>query len=159
MRLSVSEVSPIKGVMIFGKKEKLALKYIGPLEIRSRVGGMVYWLVLPPKLMRIHPVFHVSMLRKYIADPSQALPPQAIELSKDLTYEEYPVAIVDWQVRQPRTKDIPMVKVLWSNHSVEDCVWETCDDVGSLSLSYPYLISCLLYILNSRTNFYKEGRL
>ena len=49
------------------------------------------------------------------------------------------VVIVDRQVRQYRTKDIPMVKVLWSNHSVEDCVWEAGDDVGGLSLSFPFL--------------------
>ena len=89
------EVSPMNGVMKFGKKRKLAPRYIGPIEIRSRVGEMMYRLVLPPELSRIHPVFHVSILRKYIADPSLVLQPQAVELSEDLTYEEYPVAIVD----------------------------------------------------------------
>ena len=81
--------------------------------------------MLPPKLSRIYPVFHVSMLRKYIADPLHVLQPQVVELSEDLTYEEFPVAIVDRQIHQLRTKDIPMVKVLWSNHTVEDCTWET----------------------------------
>ena len=52
------------------------------------------------------------MLRKYISDPSHVLQPQAVEISEDLTYEKYPVAIVDRQVRQLRTKEIPMVKVL-----------------------------------------------
>ena len=85
----------MKGVMRFGKKGKLAPRYIGPFEIRSRVGKMVYILVLSPELSRIHPVFHVSMLRKYISDPSHVLQPQTVELSEDLTYEEYPVAIVD----------------------------------------------------------------
>ena len=82
------KVSPMKGVMRFGKKGKLALRYIGPFEIRSRVGEVAYRLVLPPELSRIHPVFHVSMLRKYVADPSHVLQPQAVELSEDLTYEE-----------------------------------------------------------------------
>ena len=57
-------------------------------------------------------MFHVSILRKYIPDPSLVLQPQAVEISEDLTYEEYPVAIVDRKVRQLRTKEIPMVKVL-----------------------------------------------
>ena len=61
--------------------------------------------------------YHMSMLRKYIADPSHVLRPQAVKLSEDLTYEDYLLAIVDRQVRQLRTKNIPMVKVLWSNHS------------------------------------------
>ena len=130
------KVSPMKGVMRFGKKGKLAPRYIGPFEIKLRVGEVAYRLVLPPELSRIHPVFHVSMLRKYIPDPSHVLQPQAVEISEDLTYEEYPVAIVDRQVRQLRTKEIPMVKVLWSNHTVEDCTWET---EAAMIESYPYL--------------------
>ena len=106
------KVSPMKGVMRFGKKGKLVPRYIGPFEIRSRVGEVAYRFVLLPELSRIHPVVHVLMLRKYIADPLHVLQPQPVELNKDLTYEEYLVAIVDRQVRQLRTKDITMVKVL-----------------------------------------------
>ena len=122
--------------MRFGKKSKLAPRCIGPFEIRSRVGEVAYRLVLPPELSRIHPVFHVSMLRKYIRDPSHILQPQIVELSEDLTYEEYPMAIVDRQIRQLRTKEIPIVKVLWSNHTVEDCTWET---EAMVRVAYPYL--------------------
>ena len=89
------EVSPMKEVMRFSKKGKLASWYIGQFKIRPRVGEVAYRLVLPPELSRIHPVFHVSMLRKYISDPSHVFQHQAVELSKDLTYEEYPVVIVD----------------------------------------------------------------
>ena len=89
------KVSPMKGVMRFGKKEKLAPGYIGHFEIRSRVGEVAYRLASPPELSRIHLVFHVSMLRKYIADSSHVLQPQALELSEDLTYEKYLVAMVD----------------------------------------------------------------
>ena len=81
------KVSPMKGVMRFGKKGKLAPRYIGPFEIKSRVGKVAYRLVLPPELSRIHPVFHVSMLRKYIPDPSHVLQPQTVEISKDLINE------------------------------------------------------------------------
>ena len=93
------KVSPMKGVMRFGKKGKLAPRYIGPFEIQSRVGEVAYILMLLPDLSWIHPVFHMSMLRKYISDPSHVLQPQAVELSGNLTYEEYLVAIVDRQVR------------------------------------------------------------
>ena len=64
------KVSPMKGVMRFGKKGKLAPRYIGPFEIRSKVGEVAYRLVLPPELSRIHLVFHVSMMRKNTSDPS-----------------------------------------------------------------------------------------
>ena len=83
------KVFPMKGVMRFGKKGKLAPRYIGPFEIRSRVGEVAYRLVLPPELSRIHLVFHVSMLRKYIADPSHVLRLQAVKLSENLRYEDY----------------------------------------------------------------------
>ena len=85
------KVSPMKGVMRFGKKGKLAPRYVRPFEIRSRVGEVAFRLVLPPELSRIHLVFHVSMLKMYITDPSNVLQPQTVELGEDLTYEEYPV--------------------------------------------------------------------
>ena len=61
-----------------------------------------------------------------------------MELTEDLTYEEYPVTIVDRHIRQLRTKEIPMVKVLWSNHTVEDFMWET---EAVMRDSYPYLFA------------------
>ena len=97
---------------------------------------MAYKLILPQELSRIHPVFHISMLRKYIPDPSHVLQPQMVDINEDLSYEEYPVAVVDCQVRQLRTKDIPMVKVMWSNHSAEDCTWEA---EAEMRKTYPYL--------------------
>ena len=69
------KVSPIKGVMRFGKKGKLAPRYIEPFKIRSRVCEVACRLALPPELSQIHPVFHVSMLRKYISDPLYVLQP------------------------------------------------------------------------------------
>ena len=60
-------------------------------------------------------------LWKCISDPSHVLQPQAMKLSEDLTYKEYPVTIVDLHTRQLHMKGIPMVKVLWNDHTVEDC--------------------------------------
>ena len=68
--------------MRFSKKEKLAPRYIGPYEIRSRVGEVAYRLVLLPELSRIHPVFRVSILGKYISNLSHVLQPQAVKLNK-----------------------------------------------------------------------------
>ena len=88
-------ISPWKGVLRFGKKGKLSPRYMGPYEIVERIGKVAYRLRLPPELARIHDVFHVSMLRKYIADHSHVLRDQPVELKEDLTYEERPVQIVD----------------------------------------------------------------
>ena len=60
---------------------------------------VAYLLALPPNLSQVHLVFHVSMLRKYISDPSHILQPQSVEVNEDLTYDEEPIAIVDYQIR------------------------------------------------------------
>uniref|UniRef100_A0A2N9IT26 Integrase catalytic domain-containing protein n=1 Tax=Fagus sylvatica TaxID=28930 RepID=A0A2N9IT26_FAGSY len=67
------KVSPWKGVARFGKKGKLSLRYVGSFEILERVGPVAYRLALPPALSKIHDVFHVSALRKYIPHPSHVL--------------------------------------------------------------------------------------
>ena len=59
-----------------------------------------------------------------------------MELNEDLTFEEKPVAIVDFQVRQSRSEAIPMVKVLWRNNSVKEHTWETEAEMRAM---YPYL--------------------
>ena len=89
------KVSPMKGVMRFGKKGKLSPRYVGPFEIMERVGAVAYRLALSPDMAQIHSVFHISQLRKYISDPSHVLQQQGVEVSADLTYEEEPIAIVD----------------------------------------------------------------
>ncbi|XP_075112579.1 uncharacterized protein LOC142182281 [Nicotiana tabacum] len=94
------QVSPMKGVMRFGKRGKLRPRFIGPYEILDRVRAVTYRLALPPELSFIHPVFHVSMLRKFISDSSQVLEAPAIPLDEKLSYEEKPTAIVDRQLKK-----------------------------------------------------------
>src|SRR5262249_23514745 len=89
------KVSPMKGVIHFGKKGKLAPRYIGPFEVLNRVGNVSYQLTLPSSQSHVHPVFRVSLLRKYVSHPSHILQPQVIEMIEDLLYEETPMAIVD----------------------------------------------------------------
>ena len=88
------------------------------------MGLVIYKLKLPPKLSRIHDTFHVSMLRKYIPDPSHVLRDKPVQLKKNLTYEETPVQIVDCKEEVLRSKVIPLVKVLWKNHEIKAATWE-----------------------------------
>ena len=64
---------PKRGVVRFGKRGKLSLRFIGPFEIRERVGTVAYRLVLSPIMSGVHEVFHVSMLRKYTPDPAHVV--------------------------------------------------------------------------------------
>ncbi|KAL6138341.1 hypothetical protein ACLB2K_063624 [Fragaria x ananassa] len=102
----------------------------------ERVGSLAYRLALPSKLSRIHNVFHVSMLRKYIADPSHVLEEQPISLQKDLSYEKELVQILDWKEQVLRSKSFPLVKVLWRSHQVEEATWESKEQMRQ---QYPYL--------------------
>ncbi|XP_052296992.1 uncharacterized protein LOC127902209 [Citrus sinensis] len=121
-------ISPWKGILRFGKCGKLSPCYIGPYEIVERIGPLVYRLALPPELSRIHNVFHVSMLQKYMYDPSHVLSRQPIELKEDLTFEEEPLEILEQKHQVLRSKTISLVKVLWRNHKREEATWE-CEDL------------------------------
>ena len=107
------KVSPIKGVMRFGKKGKLRPRYIGPYIIFKRVGNIAYELELPQELALVYPVFYISMLKKCMGDPSLIIPTEDIRIKDSLSYEEIPVHILDFQVCKFRTKEVSYVKVLW----------------------------------------------
>ena len=81
------KVSPMKGVMRFGKKRKLIPRYIGPYKITRRVVQVAYELELPQELSTVHPIFYFSMLRKCLGDPSYITPTKDVQVTKDLTYK------------------------------------------------------------------------
>ncbi|XP_031099729.1 uncharacterized protein LOC116003930 [Ipomoea triloba] len=96
------KISPTKGIMRFGKKGKLSPRYIGPYEVLERIGILAYRLALPAVLDRVHNVFHVSQLRKYVHDASHVLQPEVVTLDENLSYEEKPVKILDTKTRDTR---------------------------------------------------------
>jgi hypothetical protein len=132
------KLSPWKGVVRFGKRGKLSPRYIGPYVIIERIGDVAYRLDLPSELSQVHDVFHVSMLRKYIPDPAHILYAQPITLREDLAYIEEPVQILDRREQVLRNKTIPLVKVLWRNHNVEEATWEPEE---LMRQQYPYLFN------------------
>ncbi|XP_042467225.1 uncharacterized protein LOC122050384 [Zingiber officinale] len=129
-------VSPTKGVKRFGLRGKLAPRYIGPFEILERIGAVAYRLALPPSLSGVHDVFHVSMLRRYVPDPTHVLADIPVPVQPDITYEEVPVQILDRKERQLRNKTIRLVKVGWQHHSDEEATWELEDTIRA---RYPHV--------------------
>ena len=89
------KVIPKRGVVRFGKREKLSPRFVGPFEILERMGTVAYRLALPPSMSSVHEVFHVSMLRKYTLDPAHVVDWGQIEVDTDGTFEEGPVCILD----------------------------------------------------------------
>ncbi|XP_057965290.1 uncharacterized protein LOC131155859 [Malania oleifera] len=132
------KIAPIKGVMRFGKKGKLSPRYIRPFEILERIRPVAYRGALPPSLSKVHDVFHVSVLRKYMPDPSHMLSYEPLEIRDALAYEEVPVQILDQNVRKLHTKEIALVKVMWWNHVVEEASWEL---ETKILQKYPQLFS------------------
>ena len=123
------KISPMKGVVRFGKKVMLSPCYVSPSKILQRVGKVAYEFKLPSELSSVHPIFHVSMLKKCIGDPESILPIEGLAVKDNLSYEEVSVQILDRQVKKLRNKEVVFVKVLWKNHLVEGATWESETDM------------------------------
>ena len=132
------KVSPWKGIQRFGKKGKLAPRYIGPFKIIGKVGSVAYRLELPTQISNVHPVFHVSMLRKNEPDPSHVIDHSDLVLDEDASFEVQPVRVVDRREKVLRGKSIPLVRVLWSQHGIQEETWELEAEMKS---KYPELFT------------------
>ncbi|KAL0553926.1 hypothetical protein IC582_007830 [Cucumis melo] len=130
------KVAPMKGVLRFAKKGKLSPRFVGPFEILERIGPVAYRLALPPSFAAVHDVFHISMLRKYVADPTHVVDFEPLQISENLSYEEQPVEVLAREVKKLRSREIPLVKILWQNHGVEEATWEKEEDMRA---QYPEL--------------------
>ncbi|XP_074282976.1 uncharacterized protein LOC141607519 [Silene latifolia] len=97
---------------------------------------MAYKLEFPANLGKIHDVFHVSQLRKYISDSSHVLQSEVLEIEPNLTYEERLIRILDSMEKYLRNKVLPLVKGLWRCHKFEEETWETED---SMRAKHPHL--------------------
>ncbi|WMV41522.1 hypothetical protein MTR67_034907 [Solanum verrucosum] len=111
---------------------------IGPdlVHRAMEIGNVAYELELPQELAAVHPVFHVSILKKCMRDSSLIIPTEDIGIKDNLSYVEIPVQILDRQVRNLRTKEVALVKVLWRNQFVEEATWEAKEDMKQ---RYPHL--------------------
>ncbi|XP_057543260.1 uncharacterized protein LOC130821489 [Amaranthus tricolor] len=130
------KVSPTKGIMRFGRKGKLSPRFIGPYEVLEQIGEVAYRLTLPMNLAKVHNVFHVSQLQKYVHDPSHIIQPETIGLDETLTFEEKTIKILDTKTRCTRNKEIKFVKILWTNQQTEEATWETEVDMKAIPRTF-----------------------
>ena len=96
------KVSPMRSVRRFNIKGKLAPRYIGPFKILERRGEVAYQLELPESLSGVHDVFHVSQL-KCLHVPEEQIPLEELTIKEVLTYEEFPVRILETAERVTRS--------------------------------------------------------
>ena len=135
----------MRGVVRFGKKGKLSPRFVGPFPVVERVGGLAYRLDLPVSMAGIHNVFHVSMLRKCLRNPSEVVPLSEVEVQEDMSFMVKPMAIVDRSERVTRGRKIGMVKVIWSENE-RDVTWELEDKIRS---THPELFTLKVAYISS----------
>jgi hypothetical protein len=130
----------MRGLLRFKIRGKLAPRYIGPFKILEQRGEVAYQLELPPQLSDVHDVFHVSQLRKCLQVPDEQMPLEELTVGEDLTYQEYPVKILDTSDKVTRNNRYKMCKVQWSNHTEEEAIWQKEDQ---LKAEFPEIFSNL----------------
>jgi hypothetical protein len=118
------KVSPMRGLCRFKVQGKLAPRFIGLFKILEKRGEVAYQLELPSQFSDVHDVFHVSQLKKCLRVPEEQIPMEDLDAKEDLSYQEYPVKILETSERVTQNKKIKMCKVQWSHHTEEEATWE-----------------------------------
>lgn len=129
------KVSPTKGTMRFGKRGKLRLRYVGPFEVLELVRDVAYKLALSPNFSV---VFYVSLLRRYVVNQLHQILFEELELHPNLSYEEDAMRILDHCLKTIHQKVVTLVKILSSNHGIQEETWE-CED--KMRQCFPYLFA------------------
>nr|GEV35084.1 putative reverse transcriptase domain-containing protein [Tanacetum cinerariifolium] len=127
-----------QSVVRFGKKRKLTPRFIRPFEIIEKVGPVAYRLDLPKELNDIHDTFHVSNLKKCLADPTLQVPLDEIRVDAKLNFIEELVEILDREFKKLKQSRIAIVKVRWNSKRGLEFTWEREDQ---MKLKYPHLFS------------------
>ncbi|GJZ18688.1 putative reverse transcriptase domain-containing protein [Tanacetum coccineum] len=127
-------------VVRFGKKGKLAPRYVGPFEIIERVGPVAYRLKLPQELSCVHDTFHVSNLKKCLAEPDVQVPLDEIEIDENLRLLKNLLRScrTRWWKKKLKRRRIPLVKVRWNSRQGAEYTWEREDQ---FRIKYPHLFS------------------
>jgi hypothetical protein len=130
------KVSPMRCLHCFNVRGKLAPRFIGPFKILEKRGEVAYQLELSPQLSDVHGVFHVSQLKKCMCVPKEQLPMEDLGAKEELSYQEYPVKILETSERVTRNKKIRMCKMQWSHHTEEEATWEREEELKVEYLSF-----------------------
>jgi hypothetical protein len=112
-----------------GSWSKLAARYCSPFEILEKIGPVSYMLALPAS-MRVHNVFHVSLLKNYVPDVNHVNYWNVIQVEHEGGFWVEPIRIMDQKVKVLKKKAIGLVKVQWTYYHHEDATWEHEEKCG-----------------------------
>ena len=130
------KISLLRKVVRFGRRGKLAPRFVGPFPILERIRALAYRVSLPEKMVGVHNVFHVSHLRKCVHDSSVTISPDELEgldIEPEAAVPKRLVRIVEQSMKQLRNKVVKLVRVQWSENE-GDSIWETEE---SMRRAYP----------------------
>ncbi|GJU44544.1 putative reverse transcriptase domain-containing protein [Tanacetum coccineum] len=128
-RLYLNEIVARHGVVRFGKKGKLAPRFVRPFEIVEKVGLVAYRLRLPEELIGVHDTFYMSNLKKCLADPTLQVPLDEIQVDAEWNFREEPVEILEREFKKLKRSRIPIVKVRWNSKRGPEFTWEHEDQM------------------------------
>ncbi|GJY08691.1 putative reverse transcriptase domain-containing protein [Tanacetum coccineum] len=140
------KVSPWKGVVHFGKKGKLTPRFVGPFEIIKKIGQVAYMIDLPDELDGVHDTFHVSNLKKCLADPTLQVPLDEIQVDAKLNFIEEPVEILEREFKKLKRSRIAIVKVRWNSKRDPEFTWERQDQMKLKSCADVVAFACVIEI-------------
>ena len=103
---------PKRGVVWFDKRGKLSPRFIGPFEILERIGTVACRLALPPSMLGVREVFHVSMLREYTPDPAHEVDWGRLRLTRMGPSRRDQCTLLIAVIRVLRHKTVRLVRVL-----------------------------------------------
>ncbi|GJX39429.1 putative reverse transcriptase domain-containing protein, partial [Tanacetum coccineum] len=135
---TIEKISQIKDRLKAARDRKLAPRFVGPFEIIERIGPVAYRLRLPEELKGVHETFHVSNLKKCLADPTLQVPLDEIQVDAKLNFVEEPVEILERQFKKLKRSRIAIVKVWWNSKRGPEFTWEREDQ---MRLKYPHIFS------------------
>nr|XP_019066968.1 uncharacterized protein LOC109119102 [Solanum lycopersicum] len=128
IRDSLSTANSLQKLYANNRKRALEFKQVGNVDYKSQ---------LSKDLASVHPLFYLSMFKKFLGDLTSILLVEGLGVDEILSYAKVPIEILDPQVKRLRNKDI-IVKVLWRNHLVEGA---TCVAEADMRSRYPHLFS------------------
>ncbi|GKC59623.1 putative reverse transcriptase domain-containing protein [Tanacetum coccineum] len=124
-------VQPRSFKSIAVSKPPMIVKRVIPISFKiiAKVGTIAYCIELPEKLSKDHSTFHVSKLKKYMADEPLPIPLDEIHIDEKLHFIEEPIEIMDREVKRLKQSHIPIVKVRWNSRRVPEFTWEREDQM------------------------------
>jgi hypothetical protein len=122
-------VKPDKIWIKFGKGDKISPRFMEPFKILEKKGLLSYELALPDSLMRMQYVFHISILRHYICDPTHVIDMRSLQIYDEGWITNEKIHNLYHHIRKIWHRIVDQVKVQWENYSPHSTTWEDAYDM------------------------------